>query len=381
MGILLGTAAFLMMRKSRALDQAPEYNLSPRKVDVVRAKSTVFVETRSFLAVVEPVQTASVSPQVSSTIEDILVDEGDQVNEGQVMARLDSREIRSGLEAQSERISQSLSELEANRATIKALKSSAAYWEREANRDERLAREGAKPNAQAQASRDRAIETKASLQSAKHKSEALQSQVNALRKQREEMQIRLDYHKLVSPFDGVVSRRMKDSGDSAAPGNPVFHIEDRSLLRLVFDVPQAEADGLRTGAVVTFSLRQKQYKTRISRIHPSFNEARMIRAEVDLESSEFPNLVPGRFAEVKVALGEPHQAILLPPNSIIQNPSEEYYVFAVENGRLVAREIETLGTNEEGTAITGISAGTEVLKNTYLGWAQLSEGEHVEVLQ
>jgi len=57
-------------------------------------------------------------------------------------------------------------------------------------------------------------------------------------------------------------------------------------------------------------------------------------------------------------------------------------VFAVaDNGTLVARPVELLGRAGDTVAVRGIDPGTQVVRNTFLGWATLSAGDPVEVVQ
>ncbi len=64
----------------------------------------------------------------------------------------------------------------------------------------------------------------------------------------------LGYCTIRSPFDGLVSHRMVDPGDLASPGKSLMVVEDRSRLKLCFDVPQQDLPQVREGLAVTYAV-------------------------------------------------------------------------------------------------------------------------------
>jgi hypothetical protein len=56
-------------------------------------------------------------------------------------------------------------------------------------------------------------------------------------------------------------------------------------------------------------------------------------------------------------------------------------VFTVKDKTLSAKPVQLLGRIADRAAVKGIEAETQVVKNTYLGWAALSSGEKVEAGQ
>ena len=57
----------------------------------------------------------------------------------------------------------------------------------------------------------------------------------------------LDYTLIVAPFDGVITRKLADVGDLAAPGKPLLQMENPDTLRLESDVPEALIDNVKLG--------------------------------------------------------------------------------------------------------------------------------------
>ncbi|MEF8787451.1 MAG: efflux RND transporter periplasmic adaptor subunit [Planctomycetota bacterium] len=377
-----GAGYYLVRRKQRMLEKVPEYTLEPRPVTISTAREGTLTEERHYLAVVEAGQQADVAPRVTAPVTNIRVDEGDRVKAGDTLVKLDAEEVRHSLDSLESKIKQAGAERAAQEATIASLESSAEYWNRERKRDRRLAEKDAIPGSQAEKTADRATEVKAKLQAARDNLRAVRHRIASLRKQKKELQTKLDYYTLESPTNGVVARRMVDPGDMASRGKPVLQVETRDAMRLVFDVPQEDLPEVKEDRPVRYSAGGRERKTPLTLMYPSLNEARMMRAEAWISSNEKKaGLTPGAYVSVSVVLERTEGATLVPRSSIIDSPDDSAHVFAVVDGRLEGRKVEVLGYTDDRAAVSGVDPGIEVVRNTYLGWARLAPGQKVEAMQ
>ena len=87
---IAGAVTMRAQQKKQALAQAPKFGVRPVPVHVVQARTGDLAQSRRYLAVVEPLQTAAVSARVAAEINSITCDEGDVVKAGDVMAVMDS---------------------------------------------------------------------------------------------------------------------------------------------------------------------------------------------------------------------------------------------------------------------------------------------------
>ena len=379
---LVGAGYYLVRRGRRQLAEAPEYRLEPRPVTVAETKEGTMTVTRDYLAVVEAAQKVDLAPRVTARVEDIVVDEGDRVKQDEVLVKLDAEEVRHRLDSLESNIQQAKAERAAQQATIVSLESSAAYWRKEKQRDARLAEQDAIPGSQAEKTADRATEVTANLRAARRNLEAVRHRITSLQQQRNELETKLDYYTLQSPTDGVVARRMVDPGDLASMGRPVLQIEARESLRLTFAVPQTDLPAVREDLAVTYSTGGENRSTPLTLMYPTLNEARMMRAEAWLSAEEKQaGLTPGAYVPVSVVLERREGITMVPRSGLIESPDGGEYVFAVSDGRLEARPVEVMGHADDRVGVSGIDPGTTVVKNTYLGWAQLASGEKVEVVR
>ena len=371
----------LVRHKKQALAEAPKYGMQPVPVHVATARQGNLQQTRDYLAVVEPIRVADVSARMTATVEKVLHDENEAVKAGDVLVVLDGQQITDSIAAAKAQVEQAQAELASNQATIASLEKTSAYWQREAQRDKALAEKGAIPEAQAEGTADKENEAKGKLDAARQKSAAIEREIEALKRKQSALETTLGYCTIRSPFDGLVSRRMVDPGDMATPGKSLMTVEDRSKLKLCFDVPQQDLPQVHDGLPVSFSATGKERMATLSHMFPSLNAARMLHAEVYLESANLEGLSSGAYLSIHVILGNKKDVMLVPAASVVEAPDGKAHVFVVTDGRLEARPIRILGSSGNDMAVEGVRVGEQVVLSTFLGWAQLSSDLKVEAIK
>ncbi|MBS3808877.1 MAG: efflux RND transporter periplasmic adaptor subunit [Desulfobacterales bacterium] len=379
-GVLAG-AVSLVIQKKKELEQVPEYGRKPMPVTVVKAEKGDLHRKKDYLGVVRPALKSGISTKVSAKVEAVHVDEGDWVNSGEILVELDSEELRYRLDSIQARIREAGADLSGNKATVRALESSYRYWESEKERNQNLLEKNAVSASEAERVAEKAAEVRGKLTAAKKKTTAIKERISSLRSQKKELRARLDYYTITSQYNGVVSERLVDPGDMASPSKLLLKVEDREILKLSFDIPQADFPDVSRGQEVVFSVQGQDKRARLSLVHPSLNRARMKKAEVWLEGKDRKGLTPGAYFPVSVIVEKLRDVTLVPRSSLIPSPGGEKHVFAVDKGRLQAKPIEVLGMSGDKVAVKGVSPGARVVRSTFLGWNRLSSGEKVEVIQ
>jgi len=378
---LLLFAVLLIKRKKHELAGAPKYGLRPIPVRVTTAKLGSLSVKIDYLAVVEPVQIANVSARLTATVDKLFCDEGDTVKAGDILIKLDGREIKNDIASVQADIAKTQSELAANQATVASLENSAAYWNREAQRDKALADKGDIAGAQAEATADKANEFKGKLDAAKHKSAALKHLIDSLQNKKAQLKTRLSYCTIKSPYNGLVAQRLVDPGDLASPGKKLLVVEDRSQLKLAFDIPQQDLSKVKEDLDVKFSVNGDLRKAKLSHLFPSLNKARMLRAEVFLSDKQIDGLSCGQYIPVSVVLDKLKDVVLVPASCLVECPKHFKHVFVVSGDKLTHPIVKVLASTEDTVAIDGIKPDEQVVTNTFLGWTTLSAGKKVEVLK
>jgi len=375
------SAAFLVNRKKKQLDQAPKYGVRPIPIRVTTAKLGNLSTRIDYLAVVEPVRTANISARLTATVDKLLCDEGDATNTGQVLIVLDGREIENDIAATEANIAQAQSDLAANQAIVTSLENSVAYWNREAERDKTLADKSDIAGSQAEATADKASEFKGKLDAAKHKSSALENLIDSLENRKAQLETRLSYCTIKSPYNGLVTQRLVDPGDLASPGKKLLVVEERSQLKLAFDIPQQDLSRIHEDLDVEYASNGDARRAKLSHMFPSLDNARMLRAEVFLSGAQKERLSIGQYIKASVILDQTKDSVLLPASCLVECPQHFQHVFVVKDGVLTHHKVKILASTEDTVAVEGVEPGEQVVTNTFLGWATLSAGKNVEVLK
>jgi len=176
----------------------------------------------------------------------------------------------------------------------------------------------------------------------------------------------LAHHIVRAPFDGVITRRFVETGESVVPGQAVLEV--LSLDRLYVSAPIDERDAARLETALPARVTLDSYPgrewnavvTRISPIVETVKEQnRTLEVEVDMRSlSNLPIARPGMTADVEIVL-ERHGDVLRIPTPAV---GEGGRVLVVERGRAVSRLVEVGLHNWQWTEVrSGLDLGDRVI--------------------
>jgi len=373
--------AKIAAKKKKALAAVPGYATRPTPVHTAKSREGDIEERVDFLAVVEPSQVAAMAARLTATVEEIRVDEGDPVKAGDVLLVLDGAEIRDSIATIEAQIEGAEAGLASNEATVSSLSSTVDYWKREAERDRNLVNKGDIPASQAEGTSDKANEVNGRHLAAVQHSNALRHELKALAMQRARLDTQLGYCTIKSPFDGMVSKRLVDPGDLAAPGLRLLVVEDRSHLKASFDIPQSDLAMIREGLPVVFASDGEEREAKLDHLFPSLDASRTLRAEVKLDTNLADGLYPGAYLRLCVVTGIHRGVTLIPRTALVQSPDGESHVFVVSEGKLRSTPVRIVAGGGDDVAIEGIAAGEKVVTSSFLGWARLSGGMKVEAIR
>ena len=237
----LVSAAVLVAGGCRA-DNAPKPGARPRiegRILVVRDSAAGDVMRASGTA--EPVLRADLSTRLMGSVLAVNVREGDQVRQGQVLLRLDGRELAfrsKGVESGMEAARAQLQLADTSLRRVRALRTDSAVAKSELDRAE------------------------AQYQAAHSTLESLESQAGELRAVS-------GYASLQAPFDGRVVSRRVDPGAMASPGAPLLRVEDASRLRIRVNTAAEGAAGLEAGQELAGTVGERPVRARIEGVVPS----------------------------------------------------------------------------------------------------------------
>ena len=174
----------------------------PYTVDV--AQRTTQVRWEEAVGTVKAKREVIISPRIMGTLLDLSVNAGENVVQGQVLCRLDDRDIRARLEQARSAVVEAESEYE--RAS------------RDYQRFERLRK-------------DEAV-TQQQFEAARAVYQGAEARLGRTREARREAEVNLEYAVIQSPVTGYVVEKHMEVGDMATPGRPVVTVQEEGGLRL-----------------------------------------------------------------------------------------------------------------------------------------------------
>jgi RND family efflux transporter MFP subunit len=306
------------------------------------AVRTVVVESKARLSSEEVVGTvraklrAAIEPKVSARIEALLVAPGQMVKAGDLIAQLDPREIQAKLDQ-------------------------ALALREQATRDLARSRELLDKKITAQADFD-----------------AVQARARVAEGAAREAETMLGYTKVIAPFDGIVTRKLADVGDLAAPGKPIIEMEDPRALRFEADVPEALIGYVKIGAKLPVQVGEgaAPIDGTVVEVAPVADAAsRTFLVKLDLPAAE--GMRSGQFGRVWVQTGK-SKSIRVPASAIVARGQMEC-VFVIANQHAQLRIVRTGKRNANDIELlAGITAGENVVVE---GADQLKDGQRITVNQ
>ncbi len=278
---------------------------------------------------------ASVPARAAGDIVELLVEEGDVVEKGDVLARLDG---------------------ERTRLTMLQLK---AEFERNAREFERLTN-----------LHDRGLISTAQFESLAH-------DVKASKAAFELAQLNWEYTTIRATIDGVVSARNVKIGSSLAEGDIAFVVTDNSSLLAYLDIPQTELAKFAQGHTAELTVDSDpdlEFQASLLRISPTIDATPgTVRATPAVDNTD-RQLAPGMFARFRIAY-EIHTDALIVPASATVAEDDTTVVYVVEDGAAVRRPVEIgIRAGDSVEILSGIDARDTIVLS---GQARLRNGSRV----
>jgi len=191
----------------------------------------------------------------------------------------------------------------------------------------------------------------------------------------------LDHLRVLAPFDGIVSQRMVEVGESVIPGQPVLEVVSLSRLYVSAPIDEIDIGRVREGLPARVTLdpyRGRVWQGVVTRVSPVVNDVREQNRtlEVEVEMTPDPNAPqpkPGTSADVEIVLDRRDRVLRVPTNAVIEGKR----VLVLERGTAVSRDVKTGLRNWDWTEITdGLGEGEAVI--TSLGKQGVKAGARVK---
>lgn len=314
--------------------------------------TTITVEAENFMhylelqGTVQTKQNVLVYPEMAGTLQRVYVSQGQRVNKGQILAKIDDGGVGSQLE-------QLKTQAELAKTTFERQK---RLWEQKIGSEIQF----------------------------------LQAQTNYVAAENAVKQIKSQLGKstIKAPFSGIIDDVIKDQGTVVAPGqgSEVFRIVNLSDMYIEVDVPETYLGQVTKGkeAIVYFPVLGDSVTTKIRETGHFINPSnRSFSAEIPVPNMK-GNIKPNLTAKVSLNDYNNANAILIPQSIISENAVGEQYAYVTSepdenNEAIVTRSIISTGKANQGFVeiLSGISAGQHLIKE---GARSVKDGQKVKIL-
>ncbi len=282
------------------------------------------------------------APKVAGRLERLLVNIGDEVESGDLIAVLDGEEY-------AQQVAQSRAELDVSRASLADAESSLGLAARDLERTREL-------HEQRIASDSELDEAEARHRVAEARVEVARAQIKQRQAALRSAEVRLAYTRISASWDDgegprLIGERFVDEGTMLRANDPVVSVVDTSVMLAVVYVIEGDFAAIRTGQPVELTVDAypgRSFSGRVARRAPVLDEAsRQARVEVEVPNPD-RLLAPGMFARVAIEFDRRPDALTVPRAALVRRDGLEG-VFLADREEMIARFVPV----ERGIASDG----------------------------
>lgn len=304
--------------------------------DLVKPEYKSLSRTLNFTGTLQAKERTSVQAETSGSIIQIYANNGDRVNKGQTLLRLNNQDDQARL-------------LQAQ-ANYTAAKAQADLSKNLAERNRRLFQQGFIAEIEYERS-------KVDAQAQRENLTAQQALVDIAKKSANDASVQ-------APISGIISNRQVQTGQTVASGQTLFEIVNPNTIELQGTVPDNNQTNLKIGQLVQFQFAGETkpvFTARISRINPitdSASRALLFYADVNNSAA---SLNIGNYVQGTITLEGGQNGLVIPTAAIWQDDNQAY-VWVVRGQKLIKVKIDVVVMDEmNNTAlVTGIEATDQV---------------------
>lgn len=302
----------------------------------------------------------SIGTRIAGRIDRYFVEEGDHVEAGDILVKLDDRDYRAV-------VTRTEASLEVARANAE------------------LARAEYKRGL---ALRRRSVVSEQEIDVLRTKAEVASATVKQIEAELDQARVNLDYTELRAPTDGVVLAKIKEVGEIAVPGGfegsgDLVRIANLEDLRAELDVNESDLDRVDMGQaaeVVADAYPDRRYAARVVKLYPQVDRQKgTLKVEVRVLEPD-DKLLPDMSVRVsfldEVTPAEASETVVLVPAAALQRDNAGGFVWRVVEGKVQRVAVDTGGNSGDRVIVTsGLEGGETVVAEA----VELHDGARVEV--
>ncbi len=375
---LLAVGIVPRLNRQTELDAALLKTKELPTVNVVKAQRSPAATDSVLPGSVQAIQETTIYARTNGYLKRRLVDIGDRVQAGQLLAEIDSPETDQELQQARADLASFQAALVEARANLELASQSWQRWQA-------LVSQGAE-------SRQAADERRAAFNTSKANVSAAMADVNSRRANVQRLVVLQSFKQVTAPFSGIITARNVNSGALIAAGSStddatnttgnsgLFRIARTDILRIRVSVPQTLVKSIQVGQTAQIQLRElpQPFTGRIVRTADSLDPtSNTLVTEIEVRNQD-DALRPGMYTSVKFTTTRANPPLLVPANTLVINANGIQVATVRENQTVHYQKIEVgrdYGTEVEITS--GLGGQESLIANpTY----NIQEGTRVQAV-
>jgi multidrug efflux pump subunit AcrA (membrane-fusion protein) len=385
LGLLLGACG-------KAPDKAAEAAApTPVEVDdVTRGPIDVIVNAD---AVLYPVNQANLTSKISAPVRRVLVNRGDHVKAGQLLAELESRDLAAAAEESKSQLAQAQSAYQTVSGATVPEDRTKAQADVQAGRESLdaarklyqnrvdLQKQGALAQKLVDDAKVAMVQAQSQLETAQRHLEAVQQvtgseqvkaaqeQVNAAKAHYEGTTAQVAFAEVRSPISGVVSDRPLYPGDTAQAGTPIVSVIDISKVVARANIPVKDAAPVRIGRPATITGPEGVLSGKVTVVSPAVDPS-TTTVEVWVQADNpGEKMKPGGTVHVSIRADLIKDTLLVPAAALLNSDEGGEKVMTVDKNSVAHERKVNVGVREGPRVqiLSGVSEGEKVITSGGLG--------------
>lgn len=314
----------------------------PVRVKVIEIGSGSKTSNPSYIGTIGASQTIPLSFLTSGTAEKVLVNEGQQVRKGQLLAVLNDENYRNAWQIASSKESQAQDGF---------------------NRLEPVYKKGSLPEV-------KYIEIKTALDQARSMAAMAEKSMKDC--------------KLYAPTDGMIGKKMIEPGMSIIPGNPAFQLVRIEKVKVSFPVPENEISSIARGqkaGIRVSAIGDRFFEGEVNEVGVLSNplsHTYTVKADLDNPGNL---LKPGMVCTIQLSNPGLADRIVIPLSSVQQSVNGEKFVYLANGGTAKAEKKPVVAgplTSSGVVIISGLTSGDLLITD---GCQKISENSPIQILR
>ncbi len=347
---------------------------------------------------------SNVMSKISAPVRKFYVNRGDHVAQGQVVAELESNDLRAAAIESKGQFDQAEAnyrttagatvpeEVTKAQADVQAAEQAATAAQKLLENREKLLKEGALARKLVDDAQVAYAQARSQYETAQSHLKALQSvgkqeqikgaaaQVDAAKGHQQAAQAQVGYAQVRSPIAGVISDRPVYPGEMAAAGAPLFTVMDISNVSAHANIPPTEAAHLKVGnsATITQTGTDVQIVGKVTMVSPAVDpNSTTVQVWVGAKNSG-ERLKPGASVRVAIVAETLQNAVVIPAAALLPSAEGGTSVMVVGNDSVAHEKKVEVGIRETDKIqiASGVSVGEQVVT---VGGVGLQDGTKVKI--